>query len=36
MNDDEFADVPLVQFVLPGMVVWLVIVALASWMFGLL
>jgi len=36
MNDDEFADVPLVQFVLSGMVVWLVIVALASWMLGLL
>lgn len=36
MNDDEFADIPIVQFVVSGLIVWCAILTLASWMFGLL
>jgi len=34
--DDEFEDIRIVQFAVSGIVVWVVIVALAGWMFGLL
>lgn len=34
--DDEFQDIPIVQFVVSGIVVWVVILTLASWMFSLL
>lgn len=36
MNDDEFAEVPVVQFVVSGLIVWCTILTLASWMFGFL
>lgn len=36
MNDDEFAEVPVVQFVVSGLIVWCAILALTSWMFGFL
>jgi len=34
--DGEFENIPIVQFAVSGVIVWIVIVALASWMFGLL
>jgi hypothetical protein len=36
MNDDEFAEVPIVQFVVSGLIVWCAILVLTSWAFGFL
>lgn len=36
MSDEEFADIPIVQFVVSGLIVWCVILTLATWIFGLL
>jgi hypothetical protein len=36
MDDDKFSDIPIVEFVVSGLIVWCSILALASWMFGFL
>jgi len=36
MSDDEFSEVPIVQFAVSGLIVWCVILTLAAWIFGLL
>jgi len=34
--DDEYQDIPIVQFAVSGIAVWVAILTLATWMFGLL
>lgn len=36
MKEDEFAEIPVVQFVVSGLILWCAILTLALWMFGLL
>ena len=34
MGDDEFSGIPIVEFVVSGLIIWCAILTLLMWMFG--